>query len=210
MNRNAVVEVARDASRRVGESLRLGELAIVIGGDCTIGIGSVAGCISEFERTALIYFDLHPDLNVPGTVGAGALDWMGTAHMLGVEGADEVLTTLGPRNPLLKPEDVLYFAYGPGNRTKFEAGVFEQLGLHGVSVDDVKTDPSSAASNALEMLDGRYEALVLHLDVDVIDFLDAPLSENTGHNEGLAFDIAMTAFEGLTRTLASRRSLSLK
>ena len=33
----------------------------------------------------------------------------------------------------------------------------------------------------------------MHFDVDVIDFTDFPLSENTGRNEGLAYDDALAA-----------------
>jgi arginase family enzyme len=35
--------------------------------------------------------------------------------------------------------------------------------------------------------------LLLHFDVDTVDFTDLPLSENTGRNEGLSFDAAMRA-----------------
>jgi arginase len=37
----------------------------------------------------------------------------------------------------------------------------------------------------------------VHFDVDVIDFTDFPLSENTGRNEGLAYDDALTALRAL-------------
>ena len=49
----------------------------------------------------------------------------------------------------------------------------------------------------------------MHFDVDVVDFLDQPLSENTGHNIGLPFATAVDAlavlvagpgFAGLTVT----------
>ncbi len=35
--------------------------------------------------------------------------------------------------------------------------------------------------------------MLLHFDVDTVDFTDLPLSENTGRNEGLSFDAAMRA-----------------
>jgi arginase len=37
----------------------------------------------------------------------------------------------------------------------------------------------------------------VHFDVDVIDFSDVPLSENTGRGIGLPFDTALTALEVL-------------
>jgi arginase len=197
MNVAAVVEVIHDTSVRVSELLRLGQLAVVLGGDCTIGIGTVAGCLSEHKHIALLYFDLHPDLNVPGAVESGALDWMGAAHMLGVEGAEESVVAAGPRRPLLQPADVLFFAYGPDHLTDFESKTFQSLTLEGITCEEVAQDPVKAAHLAVEKLEERHDAFVLHFDVDVIDFLDIPLSENSGHNQGLTFETAMRALEVL-------------
>ena len=36
--------------------------------------------------------------------------------------------------------------------------------------------------------------MLVHFDVDVIDFTDVPLSENWGRNEGLSYDHALRAF----------------
>jgi arginase len=40
----------------------------------------------------------------------------------------------------------------------------------------------------------------VHFDVDVIDFTDAPLSENTGRNQGLPFAAAFAALGVLLRS----------
>ena len=42
------------------------------------------------------------------------------------------------------------------------------------------------------------DRLLIHFDVDVIDFVDAPLSENTGRNEGLTLDQALRALRVFT------------
>jgi arginase len=42
-------------------------------------------------------------------------------------------------------------------------------------------------------MDSRCDRLLVHFDVDVIDFTDVPLSENTGRNEGLSYDQALSA-----------------
>jgi len=46
-------------------------------------------------------------------------------------------------------------------------------------------------------LQQRCDRLLVHFDVDVIDFTDVPLSENWGRNEGLAYDHAIEALEAL-------------
>ena len=42
-------------------------------------------------------------------------------------------------------------------------------------------------------MEARFDHLLLHFDVDTVDFTDLPLSENAGRNEGLPFDAAMRA-----------------
>jgi arginase family enzyme len=57
-----------------------------------------------------------------------------------------------------------------------------------------------AAARALEVLVDRTSHLVVHFDADVIDFTDAPLSENPGRNEGLAYEDVIRALEVLVRS----------
>jgi arginase len=200
-NLAAVAEVAHQTSGRVREAREAGHLPLVLGGDCTIELGTVAGFLgpggSDEERVGLIYFDVHPDLNVPSSVGEGALDWMGVAHMIGVDGAAEPLSRFGPRFPLLSDEDLYLFSYGPEQATEHERSVIERRGLKGVLLGEVAADPEGAAACALAETEPRFDRLLVHFDVDTVDFTDLPLSENTGRNEGLPFDAAMRALGAL-------------
>jgi arginase len=49
-------------------------------------------------------------------------------------------------------------------------------------------------------MEARCDRLLVHFDVDVIDFTDMPLSENWGRNEGLPFVTAMDALDVLLRS----------
>ncbi len=196
-NLGTVVEIVRDTAQRVRESIGAGETTLVLGGDCTVGIGAVAGHVSAAERVGLIYFDTHADLNLPASVPEGALDWMGMAHMLGVEGAVPELVAAGPRAPLLEPGDVLLFGWGREQATAFEREAIDRLGISVVPVDEVAADPEGAAARACALMEDRYGRVLVHFDVDVIDFTDVPLSENTGRNQGLAFDHALRALDRL-------------
>ena len=69
-------------------------------------------------------------------------------------------------------------------------------GLRTVPVADVAADPEGTAARALTQF-SDYVAVLIHFDVDVIDFTDAPLSENTGRNEGLTLDQALRALRVL-------------
>lgn len=196
-NASKVVEVVRDTARRVAESVAAGEMALVLGGDCTVGIGTVAGQASAGGRVGLIYFDTHADLNVPDSVSEGALDWMGVAHMIGVDGAVSELVNVGTRTPLLDADQVLLFAWGPEQATAFEREVIDRLGIRKIPVDEVAADPEAAAEHAHELFGEGCDRLVVHFDVDVIDFTDVPLSENWGRNEGLAYEHALRALARL-------------
>jgi arginase len=205
-NAAKVVEIVRDSAERVAASAGAGETTVVLGGDCTVGIGTVAGHVALGERVGLLYFDSHADLNVPASVREGALDWMGMAHMLGEEGAVPELVEAGSRAPLLEAEQVLLFGWGPEQATPSERAAIDRHGLSIVPVDEVAGDPDAAAERACAALEARCDRLLVHFDVDVIDFTDVPLSENTGRNEGLAYADAMRA---LARVLASPKLAGL-
>jgi arginase len=125
---------------------------------------------------------------------------MGLAHMLGEDGAVPELAGAGPRAPLLDPEQVLLFGWGPEQATDFEREVIERRGLEVVPVDRVAADPAAAAERALALIGDRCDRLLVHFDVDVIDFTDVPLSENWGRNEGLTYGSAMRGLEALLAT----------
>jgi len=196
-NVGAVVEIVIDTARRVGDSVQAGETTLVLGGDCTVGVGTVAGHLSAGERVGLVYFDAHADLNVPESVREGALDWMGMAHMLGEPGAVSELRDVGPRMPLLEAQQVLLFGWDPEQATAFEREAIERRQIAVVSADQVAADPLVAADEARGLMESRCDRLLVHFDVDVINFTDVPLSENTGRNVGLAYEEAIASLEGL-------------
>jgi arginase len=199
-NLDAVVEVVGSTSRRVADALAEHDrIALVLGGDCTVGIGTVAGTRQALGRVALAYFDLHSDLNTPASATDGALDWMALAHMLALEGAAPTLTAAAGHAPLLDPDQVVLFAHDRSPSTRFERGEIERLGLARLALEDVRGDPEGAAGRALELLATRSDRYAIHLDVDVVDFTDAPLSEHPSRNTGLKLDQMLRAL----RVLAS-------
>jgi len=116
-NLPAVVAAATATAERVRAVAATAAVALVLGGDCTVGLGTVAGYLPADERVGLIYFDIHADLNTPRSIRDGALDWMGVAHLLGEEQATAELSRFGPRYPLLAPAQVLLFAHGRAQST---------------------------------------------------------------------------------------------
>lgn len=195
-NLQAVVESAAQTAMRVREALRGGEAVLVLGGDCTVGLGTIAGHLPSPERLGVVYFDIHADLNTPKSIRDGALDWMGVAHLLGEADATRELTEFGPRSPLLENDQILLFAHGREQSTAWELEAITRRALATIQVNDVADHPASAAARALALL-SDCERLIVHFDVDTIDFTDAPLSENTGRNAGLSQRQAFTALASL-------------
>jgi arginase len=195
-NLPAVVEIARDTAARVEAALGDGPL-LVLGGDCSIELGTLAGHLARDDSVGLVYLDLHPDLNTPESVIEGTFDWMGMAHALGVPGAEPELAGIGPRTPLLGDEQVVFLGYGPERARPFELDQIVRRGLKAIPVDEVADDPEAAAGRALEFA-SSFDRLLVHFDVDVVDFNDAQLSEDAVRGDGLTLDAAMRALAVLT------------
>ena len=94
---------------------------------------------------------------------------------------------------MLEPDQILLFAHDPSHSTRFERGEIGRLRLARVGLEEVREDPEGAASRALKLLAERFGNYVIHLDVDVVDFTDAPLSEHPSRNTGLKLDEMLRA-----------------
>jgi arginase len=194
----AVVDVVRTTATRVADALGTPDrTALVLGGDCTVGIGTIAGIRAAMGDVAVAYFDLHSDLNTPASATDGALDWMALGHMLAIDGAEPTLVSATDEVPVLEPSQVLLFAQSLSHATRFERGEIERLGLARFALEDVRDDPEDAAHQALDLLATRSDRYAIHFDLDVVDFTDAPLSEHPSRNTGLKLDEALSALSVL-------------
>ena len=197
MNASMAATVAKASAERVASALAADAAVLVLGGDCTVELGTVAGALRGTQSVGVVYIDLDTDLNTPESTKDGALDWMGVAHMLGVKGTVPELAALGPRVPMLRPEQVLFFAND--NVEPFERQIIEDLGIAEVRLAEVVADPSSAAEAVVGGWGRQFERLLVHLDVDVLDYVDMPLAENNRRNVGLRFDQLMASLRPLLR-----------
>lgn len=195
MNIDAVIDGVRAVATRVRAAVGAGELALVLGGDCTVGVGTIAGAVAAGAEPRVVYLDLHADLNTPSSVPDGALDWTGVAHMLDLPGADARFAAVGPRRPLISSDDLLLLGRGPEQGTPAENRLVTERALATIDVDELAADPRAAARRALQHATADDRAFVVHFDVDVIDFADVPLSENTGRGVGVPFAAALCALE---------------
>ena len=110
--------------------------------------------------------------------------------------------------PLLRPDQVVSFAHGMSHSTRFERGAIERLGLVRVGLEEVRIDPEAAVRRALEIIGERSDGYAIHLDVDAVDFTDAPLSEHPSRNAGLELNHMLRALRVLASGQLWSRSLS--
>src|SRR5207244_8701139 len=87
----------------VGRALAKDKLPIVLGGDHSIAMGTIAG-VSRFhrerkEKIGLVWFDAHGDSNTAETSPSGNIHGMPLAVALGL--GEESLVRLGVRAPMV-------------------------------------------------------------------------------------------------------------
>ena len=190
-NVDLVAEVARLTAGRVERAAAGGRTPLVLGGDCTISLGVVAGLGRRHSRLGLLYFDGDVDLNTPESTPSGIFDGMVVAHLLGL-GASE-LTGLGPRVPLLSDEDIVLFGYDAesGSFDPPELVVLERSRIAKYPLARVRPDPAAAARDALSYLQRGPDTFLLHFDVDVTNLAAADVD----HPRGLDLDPAFAALQ---------------
>jgi arginase len=191
MNSGEAAAVAHSVAERAAAAFAQGSKLLVLGGDCTIELGTVAGALTTTQNIGLVYVDLDTDLNTPESTTDGALDWMGVAHMLGLPGTVPELTSWGPRSPLLEAHQVFYF--GVDNAEPFEQQQIAALKLGVVRLPEVVEDPVGVAGQVLDTWGQQFDHLLVHLDLDVLDYVDTQLAENSRRNWGLTFEQLIAA-----------------
>jgi arginase len=182
-NLSAVRAAAKAVAEATSDAIAQDHDVLVLGGDCTLELGTVAGATFDGVRVGLIYIDLDVDLNAPDT-SDGALDWTGVAHMLDIPGAADDLSGLAGRRPMLPPSAVLFFA--ADNISPPERETMQRLNLASIGLSEVKADPAAAASRALAWAQA-FDRVLVHLDVDVLEYVGFPIAENVRRAPGLTF-----------------------
>jgi arginase len=150
---------------RVEAAVKTGGLALILSGDCSSALGTVAGVRRYYRGASVVYMDSDADLNVPATSPSGCVDGMVVAHLTGRGAAEMVRFWSEP--PLVRDPDVALF--GVSRLDSPEEGVLSRTAIRCFRAADVRRmGPAAAAEMAIERIHGGKNELVVHLDVDVI------------------------------------------
>jgi arginase len=167
---------------RVEQAVKSGALPVILSGDCSIALATVAGLHRYFRSVSVVYMDRDADLNTPATTPSGCVDGMVVSHLTG-RGAAELVRFWG-EPPLVRDPDLVLF--GVARLDPPEEEFLTRSTLRRYLASDVKRmGAAAAASEAIERIHSRSNEFILHLDVDVIADFAATNYPGSG---GLCFD----------------------
>jgi arginase len=162
----------------VEHTLNLGAKPIVLGGDHSIAIGSVAGLSAFYRRQAqrvgVIWFDAHGDMNTPETSPSGNIHGMPFAAILG-QGATE-LTHISGFAPKVYAEDCVLI--GARSIDRDEARALKNSGIRVITMRELDERGMSAVMDEAISLASRQTA-GFHVTMDM-DFVDPDYAPGVG------------------------------
>jgi arginase len=195
-NIEAVVRVALGVADAVEREVRAGRVPIVLGGDCTITLGVVAGLQRVRDDVRLAYFDGDADLNSPDRTRSGVLDATGVAHLLGI--ADTPLAHIGRGVPMLGDHQLVLLGYDATDPDSFDSDALAaRPTLKHFSDANVRADPLGVTRQTVSALAREDSVLAVHFDVDVVDSRDLPLANFPHYGTGVPLGTAGQVLEGL-------------
>lgn len=164
-----IVRACTLLSGKIEKVLSAGGFPLVLGGDHSIAIGSIAGisalCRKQKKRMGVLWIDAHGDLNTPETTPSGNIHGMPLAVSLGL-GAIE-LTSIGGDFKKIAPHDVALIA--TRDLDDGERKLIKQHGINIFTMEEIdKHGMSVVMSRALRKLKG-VDHLHVSLDLDAVD-----------------------------------------
>jgi arginase len=173
----ALVAALNDLKPRIEIAVKSGALPLIIGGDCSIALATVAAARRYFRRVGLIYVDRDADMNVPATSHSGCVDGMVISHMTG-RGAPELVRFWG-EPPLVREPDIILF--GVDRMDPPEEQALARSPIRWYRASDVRSRGAAAvAEDAANHMHGGTHEFILHFDVDAISSSDFPASTYNG------------------------------
>jgi arginase len=193
----ATCEALRD---RVGKTLEEGRMPVVLGGDHSIAMGTIAG-VSRFhrargEKIGLIWFDAHGDMNTAETSPSGNIHGMPLAVVLGR--GEPTLTGLGGAAPMVEGDRAA--VVGLRDVDIPERAQIKASGIGAFTMRDIdERGMRAVVEAAIERVTDGTVGIHVSFDLDGVDPALAP-GVGTPSPGGLSFREAHLAMEMLADT----------
>ena len=179
---DVIESVNTELSRLVEESVRSGGFPIVLGGDHSIAMGTLAGLTrAHAAPPGLVWIDAHSDINNPETSPTGNVHGMPLWFAL--------------KNGFATPQTTVQI--GLRDVDEVEKRLLRESGVRAFSMTDVdKHGMTAIMQQALETVGGGGRPIHVSFDMDAIDPSEAP-GTGTPVKGGLSFREAHLAMEML-------------
>jgi len=202
-----IVKACKRLASRVTQALDRGKTPIVLGGDHSSAIGTIAGVAAHFRatdrETGVVWIDAHGDVNTPETTPSGNIHGMPLAVSLGI-GAD-ALVELGGFSPKVRPGHVALV--GIRDLDVGERKLISETGVTVFTMKEVdRMGIARATEEAIAIASRANGGLHVSFDMDALDPSAAP-GVGTPVRGGLNYREAHLAMEIVAD---SRRLTSLE
>jgi len=194
---NPIVEVNTNLAHSVYCSLSSNCFPLIIGGDHSLGMGSIAGASKYYGDIAVIWVDAHGDINDFNTTPSGNVHGMPLASSLGH--GHELIKDLYFDGIKVKSENV--YIIGARDLDPGEITLAEELKLNLYTMDFIR---EIGLENIMNEITSKLKDLNvngIHLSFD-LDALDSSLALGTGTPVANGFSVqeAKDILEGLLNT----------
>jgi arginase len=185
---------------RVMELLGNGRLPLVLGGDHSIAMGTIAG-VSKFhrqreEKVGLIWFDAHGDMNTPETSPSGNIHGMPLAAALGI--GDPSLVGLAGAAPMV--EGARAAVVGLRDVDPAERATIKESGIGAFTMRDIdERGMRTVMEEAIKRATSGTAGIHVSFDLDGVDPEHAP-GVGTPSPGGMSYREAHLAMEMLADT----------
>lgn len=171
-NLGAVVEACTQLSNRVKETVEQKKFPLILGGDHSIAIGTLAGLAHHYKNLGVIWYDAHADMNTAETSPSGNIHGMPLAVAMGM--GHEKLTSIGGSEAKIKPENLVII--GARSVDEGEKALIKEKGIKVYSMHEIdRLGMTAVMKDALEYLASRnVDGVHLSLDLDGLDPLHTP------------------------------------
>lgn len=170
-NLSSVVKASELLAQKIDETIAGDSFPLVLGGDHSIALGTLAGVAKKQKNLGVIWYDAHGDLNTADTSPSGNIHGMPLAASLGF--GDPALTNIGGFSPKAKPENVVII--GARDLDDGERKLIKETGIKVFTMHEIdRLGMTTVMKETIEYLRERTEYVHLSLDLDGLDPTEAP------------------------------------
>lgn len=172
---NEISQTCSDIARWMDAKLMEGRLPMVLGGDHSLGCGTVSGAAIHHQRKSekigVIWMDAHADMNTPESSPSGNIHGMPLAALLGR--GPRLLTDLGGFSPKIEPRNTVLV--GIRDIDQGEVDLIRELGVRAFTTRDIdERGMFSVMHEAIEWATYGTAGFHLSFDMDALDPTIAP------------------------------------